>query len=97
MKKIVITTTVLLGTVFIYAQKAEPALQVREYTKSSEDPQNPLVNGIPYDQYKAQVQAEQKQQAAKEAEAKNQLKEELNREAKINLPPNPTLNNNQKK
>lgn len=76
MKKIMITTTLLLGTVFISAQKAETTRQVKEYTVSSEDPQNPLVNGIPYNKYKAQVQAEQIENAAKEADLKKKSKEE---------------------
>ena len=73
MKKIIITTTLLLGTVFIYAQKAEAKIQVREYTASNEDPHNPLVNGIPYNQYKAQVQAEEKKKAAAEVKAREEV------------------------
>ncbi|KEY19326.1 hypothetical protein [Kaistella antarctica] len=72
MKKIIITTTLLLGTVFIYAQKAEPVRQVKEYTTSTEDPHNPLVNGIPYNQYKAQVQTEEKNSAAAEVKARKE-------------------------
>ena len=73
MKKIIITTTLLLGTVFIYAQKAEPSVQVREYTASNEDPHNPLVNGIPYNQYKAQVQADEKSRVAAELKAREEV------------------------
>ena len=73
MKKIIITTTLLLGMVFIYGQKAEPSIQVREYTASNEDPHNPLVNGIPYNQYKAQVQAEEKSRAAAEVKAREEI------------------------
>ena len=73
MKKIIITTTLLLGTVFIYAQKAEPSIQVREYTASNEDPHNPSVNGIPYNQYKAQVQAEEKSRVAAELKAREEV------------------------
>ena len=91
MIKIIITTSFLLGTTLIYAQQKEEVRNTREQIISTENPHKPLVNGIPYDQYKAQVQAEEKQRAAKEAEAKNQMKEELNREAKINLPPNPNV------
>ena len=73
MKKIIITTTLLLGTVFIYAQKAEPSIQVREYTASNEDPHNPLVNGIPYNQYKAQEQADEKSRVAAELKAREEV------------------------
>lgn len=96
MIKIIITTAFLFGTSMIYAQQKDAPRSSREQIISTENPHNPLVNGIPYDQYKVQVQAEEKQRAAKEAEAKNQMKEELNREAKISLPPNPTLNNSEK-
>ncbi len=91
MIKLIITSAFLLGTTMIYAQQEEAPRSSREQIISTENPHNPLVNGIPYDQYKAQVQAEEKQRAAKEAEAKNQMKEELNREAKINLPPKPNV------
>lgn len=97
MIKIIITTAFLLGTTLIYAQQKEEVRNTREQIISTENPHNPLVNGIPYDQYKSQVQAEEKQRAAKEAEAKLKVKEELDQQAKIILPPNPALNNNQKK
>ena len=74
MKKIIITTVLLLGTTLIYAQKSKNIRNCKEQIVSTEDPHNPLVNGIPYNQYKTQVQAEQKQRAAKEAEAKAQQK-----------------------
>ncbi len=73
MKKIIIAITVLLGTVFIYAQNTEPLRQVKEYTVSSEDPHNPLVNGIPYSQYKAEVQAKEKSRAAAELKAREEV------------------------
>ena len=91
MKKIIITTALLLGTTIIYAQKSNGISKGKEQILSTEDPHNPLVNGIPYDQYKAQVQAEQKQKAAKEAEAKIQQKQMMEKEAQLKLSPNPNL------
>lgn len=88
MKKIIITTAILFGTTLIYAQKKDAVKSSKEQIVSNEDPHNPLVNGIPYDQYKAKVQNEEKQRIAKEAAAKIQQKEFLEKEAKINLPPN---------
>ena len=37
---------------------------------NTEDPQNPLLSGIPYDQYKAQIQTEQKKRSVEEADLK---------------------------
>ena len=97
MKKIILTFALILVSTFAFAQKSNATAGKKVQKISNEDPHNPLVNGIPYDQYKAQVQAEEKQRAAKEAEAKNQMKEELNREAKINLSPNPNISEKPKK
>lgn len=97
MIKIIITTALLLGTTLIYAQKKDADKSSKEQIVSNEDPHNPLVNGIPYDQYKSKVQAEQKQKAAKEAEAKIQQKEFLDKQAKINLPTNPNVAEKPKK
>ena len=72
MKISIITIAFLFGTVLINAQKSKPGLQVRENIVSSEDPHNPLVNGIPYNQYKAQVQAEEKKRAAAEMKAREE-------------------------
>lgn len=58
----------------IYAQKSNSISNGKEQIVSTEDPHNQLVNGIPYNQYKAQVQAEQKHKAAQQAEAKIQQK-----------------------
>ena len=70
MIKLIITTAFLLGTTLIYAQQKEELRNTREQIISTENPHNPLVNGIPYDQYKTQVQTEEKQRATKEEEAK---------------------------
>lgn len=67
MKKIIITALVIV----IYSN-AHAQTVVEERSKgsnvSTEDPHNPLVNGIPYSQYKAQEMAKA-QQAVKDAEA----------------------------
>ena len=94
MKKIIIATALLFGCTLVFSQKSNFE---RTQIVSNEDSHNPLVNGIPYDQYKAQVQAEQKQRAAKEAEAKIQQKEFLDKQAKINLPVNPVVAEKPKK
>ena len=53
----------------LYAQEIGPVKSQRTHPVSTEDPHNPLVNGIPYNQYKAQVQAEEKNKTAAEAKA----------------------------
>lgn len=88
MKKIIITSTFLLGTTLLYAQKSNTISNGKEQIVSTEDPHNPLVNGIPYDQYKIQVQLEQKQKAAKEAEEKIAQKQLVEKEVQLKLPPN---------
>ena len=97
MIKIIITTAFLFGTSMIYAQQKDAPRSSREQVISKENPHNPLVNGIPYDQYKAQVQTDQKERAAKEAAAKIEQKEFLNKEAQVNLPPNPNMAEKPKK
>ena len=97
MIKIIITTAFLFGTSMIYAQQKDAPRSSREQVISTENPHNPLVNGIPYDQYKAQVQAEEKQRAAKEAEAKIKMREEITQQANINLPTNPNVAEKPKK
>lgn len=68
MKKIIVITTLLMGTTLIYAQEKGVLKGKGIQPVSTEDPHNPLVNGIPYDQYKAQVQAEQKKRSAEQAQ-----------------------------
>ncbi len=74
MKKTIIITAILLGTTMIYAQKSNSNTNGKEQIVSTEDPHNPLVNGIPYSQYKAQVQAEQAKRVAAEEKLKSQQK-----------------------
>ena len=69
MKKIIVITTLLMGTTLIYAQEKGVLKGKGIQPVRTEDPHNPLVNGIPYNQYKAQVQAEEKNRAAAEAKA----------------------------
>lgn len=70
MKKVIITSAFIIGTTIIYAQKTDADKISKVQTISKEDPHNPLVNGIPYNQYKVQVQAADKQRAAQETQAK---------------------------
>lgn len=88
MNKIIITTVFLLGSTLVFAQKNSTNEKVQ--TVSNEDPHNPLVNGIPYDQYKIQVQAEEKKKIAAENEAKAQLKISEEKNSKLKFPPVPT-------
>ena len=101
MKKIFTTIAV---TALIFSAKAQSNQKSNSQVLASsvantmkENPHNPLVNGIPYDQYKTQVQAEQKQRAAKEAAAKVQQKQMLEKEVQLILPPNPNLAEKPKK
>lgn len=79
----------LLGTTLIYAQEKSIIKGKGIQRVSTEDPHNPLVNGIPYDQYKAQVQAEQKKRSADEAQLKQKALVEqgqmMTNEAKNNV------------
>ena len=97
MIKIIITTAFLLGTTMIYAQQKEGSRSTREQIINTENPHNPLVNGIPYDQYKAQVQTAQKQKAEQESEAKIQQKQMMDKQAKLIFPPNPNVADKPKK
>ncbi len=77
MKKIFFTLVLIMLALSANAQSnqksSSPMLASSAVNNSvKEDPRNPLVNGIPYNQYKLQVQADQKQRAAKEAETKIQ-------------------------
>ena len=81
----------LLGTTCIYAQKKDLPVSTREQIISKEDPHNPLVNGIPYNQYKAQVQAEAKQRAAEEEQAKIENEAYRKQNTDMKLPPKPTM------
>lgn len=102
MKKIFLTLVVTAAIFSVKAQSNQknsvPALASEIANKTViEDPHNPLVNGIPYSQYKAQVQAEQKHRVAQEAEAKIQQKEFLDKQANLKLPPNPNIAEKPKK
>lgn len=58
MKKLIITSISLLGVFFATAQTNKLASQVSTANAATaEDPRDPLVNGIPYSQYKAQQEA----------------------------------------
>lgn len=102
MKKIFLTLVVTAAIFSVKAQSNQknsvPALASEIANKTvTEDPHNPLVNGIPYNQYKAQVQAEEKKKTAQETKAKIQQKEFLDKQAKINLPPKPNVAEKPKK
>jgi len=81
----------MLATTIVYAQQKAADHITREHIISTQNPHNPLVNGIPYDQYKAQVLAAEKQRAVEEAKAKMQHKENLDQQAKVIQPPKPTV------
>ena len=69
MKNLMTTILFLMATTVIYAQKSESVRSSKEQVVSKEDPHNPLVNGIPYDQYKARTIAADKARIAANAEA----------------------------
>lgn len=91
MKKVIITSAFIIGTTIIYAQKTDADKISKVQTISKEDPHNPLVNGIPYNQYKAQVQAADKQRAAQETQAKKENEAYKKQNTDIKLPPKPTM------
>lgn len=79
MKNLMTTILFLMATTAIYAQKSESARSSKEQVISKEDPHNPLVNGIPYDQYKAQTIALDKARIAANVEAIEKEKAEQDR------------------
>ena len=91
MKKIFLS---LAFTAAIFSAKAQAndknsSRELASYSslKAKEDPHNPLVNGIPYSQYKNQVQEENKKKAEAETKAKAALKTEIDKMSAVNLPP----------
>ena len=63
MKKIIITTISLFVVFFATAQTNKLASESTNTKAVAEDPHNPMVNGIPYNQYKAQQDALKQKQA----------------------------------
>ena len=55
---------------------------------------DPLVNGMPYNKLKAQVQAENKKNAEAEAKAKAEQKKELEKMNSVKIQPMESLQNN---
>ena len=53
---------------------------------AKEDPHNPLVNGIPYNQYKIQVQQEMQKKAEAQAQEKAKQKLEQEKISKLKMP-----------
>lgn len=86
MKKLIITSALLFGSTLIFAQKSNPA---KTQIVSNEDPHNPLVNGIPYNQYKIQVQQEMQKKAEAQAQEKAKQKIELEKFSKLKMPETP--------
>ncbi len=79
MKNLITTILFLMASTVIYAQKFESGRISKEQVISKEDPHNPLVNGIPYDQYKAQTIALTKAKTAANTEAIAKEKAEQDR------------------
>lgn len=88
MKKLMITFALLLGSTLIFAQKSNT---LKTQFASKEDPHNPLVNGIPYNQYKIQVQQEMQKKAEAQAQEKAKQKLDQDKFSKLKMPeiPNP--------
>lgn len=97
MIKIIITATLLLGTTLLHAQKKDEPVKTREQIISKEDPHNPLVNGIPYNQYKAQVEVAAKQTASVEAQVKRDNEASNKQHTDMKLPPHPAIEDKKKK
>ena len=100
MKKIFLTIIVTTVAFCVKAQSNQKStLQLASSVTNNtvkENPQDPLVNGIPYSQYKLQVQAEEKRRIAAEKEAKTKQQEWMNKQTKKNLPPIPNVPENAK-
>lgn len=96
MKKIFLTLAV---TTLIFSAKAQSNQKSTSQSLASsiannttqENPRDPYVNGIPYSQYKIQVQNDEKHRSAKDAQAKIKNKELIDNQAKITLPSNPNV------
>ncbi len=61
MKKLILTSITFVFVLFASAQTNKLASELVNANAIAEDPHNPLVNGIPYNQYKAQQQLKAKQ------------------------------------
>lgn len=68
MKKIIITSACLFVVFFATAQTGKLVSEPVAANTKAEDPHNPLVNGIPYSQYKAQQQALKQQNTVKQVQ-----------------------------
>lgn len=97
MKNLMTTILFLMATTVIYAQKSESVRSSKEQVVSKEDPHNPLVNGIPYDQYKAQTIAADKARIAANAEAIAKEKAEQDRIKNLGSKANENLLNTETK
>lgn len=100
MKKIILTIIVTTAAFCVKAQTNQKStLQLASSVANNtvkENPQDPLVNGIPYSQYKLQVQADEKRRIAAEQEAKTKHQEWMNKQTNKNLPPIPNIPENAK-
>lgn len=100
MKKIMLS---LAFTAAIFSAKAQANQKnnSRELVSSStsnskEDPHNPLVNGIPYSQYKQQIEAEKKKKADEIAKEKTQQKLDLEKMNNEKMKPIQSLQNSKR-
>ena len=72
MKKLTLASISIMLALFASAQTYKLASESVNTQAIAEDPHNPLVNGIPYTQYKAQQDALKQKQAAENKAAKQQ-------------------------
>ena len=96
MKKLIIAAILIAGINNTAKAQSTDPMQINTAQKAALKAQegDPLVNGMPYSKWKAQVQAENKINAEAEAKAKAEQKKELEKMNSINIQPLESLQNN---
>ena len=89
MNKLIIAAILIAGISYTAKAQSTDLMQVSPAQKAALKAQegDPLVNGMPYSKWKAQVQAENKKNAEAEAKAKAEQKKELEKMNSMKIQP----------
>ena len=95
MKKLIIAAILIAGINNTAKAQSTDPMQINTAQKAALKAQegDPLVNGMPYSQWKAQVQVENKKKAEEAAQAKANQKKELENMNSVKIQPMESLQN----
>lgn len=95
MKKLIISAILIAGLNYTAKAQSTDPMQISTAQKAALKAQegDPLVNGMPYSKWKAQVQAENKKNAEAAAQAKANQKKELEKMNSVKIQPMERLQN----